>query len=698
MPYIQIQDVRQGMDRKRKQRLLGEPGSAWTIKNAHITRGGDIDRRKKFVQQTGAFPDTTKGLFAIGETLYTLGYDSGQVANVPAGVTHILTQHPTPSTAISKVKDAEGFDGTLYSIVEFDDGNIYHYYGANRVTDWDTIATSIGSNNAIAAALADAIDNSAAVGATAATNVVTITSSTAGTPFTISKDTVNNGSNPDQDITLAETQANVVAVSEVLATGTITITGGTSNPGVNEMTSITVDGVDILGSAVDWTTSNSTTAANIASQINTYNSSPEYTASADGPVITISAATGSGAGPNGFLIVTNEGGDVTSTHDASMAGGVTAVTAVAQVYTATISGTFEAADQFTITINSTEDYTITGLSSGTGTSIFTYKSKLYSTAASNLYYSALNAPTQWISGLDYGFINMASQSAGQQTLITAEEYQGLMAVFAENNIAIWSISESADANVFLQNLRETGTFAHESVTPYGNNDVFYLHNSGIRSIKARDSSNSAYVSDVGTNIDAHVIEFLDTLTEDEKEAAVGIVEPIDGRFWMAIKDRIYVLSYFPKAKIAAWTYYELDFTVQDMAKINDKIYIRGTQNGTDYLYLYGGENNDTYPDEGEDIVEIELPYFDAENPAGFKELQGFDIIAINVWEVVALPDPNNEDRKIPLGITDETSYEKPRYGVDAVTPMFALNLTCSAAGAATFSALAMHYSKNTDIG
>lgn len=699
MPYVRMQDVRLGMDRKRASRVASELGSAWTIKNAHLTRGGDVQRRKKFVKQTGSFPSTTVGLYAINETLYTLGYSAAQAGNVPSPVTHILTQHPTPATAITAVRDAEAFDGTLYSIIEFADGNIYHFYNTVRVTDWDTLATTIGSNDAVASALAAAIDNSAAVNASASTDTVTITAATAGTAFTIAKSTTNNGSNPDQDITLTQTQANVAAVSEVLATAEVEITGGTNNPGTNRMVSITVDGVDIMGGTpVNWATSNSSTASAIATQINNTTSSPNYTATTNGPVITISAVTGTGAGPNGFVVVTNEGGDVTSTHDAEMSGGVTSVTAVAQVYTAEVVGTFETADQFTITINGTEEYTVTGAASGTGVSVLTFKQKLYSTASSNLYFSALNSPTQWISGVDYGFINMASQTAGQETLTVAQEYQGLMAIFSENNIRIWSISEDSTANVFLQTLQNTGTIAPESVVPYGNNDVFYLDTSGIRSIKARDSSNAAYVSDVGTPIDTHIRDYMDTLTEDEIAAAVGIVEPIDGRFWLGIKNRIYVLSYFPSAKISAWSYYEVDFVIKHFAKVGDRIYVRGTEDGVDYLYLYGGESNSTYPDANEDVALIELPYFDANNPAAFKELLGFDIIGINNWKVDVLPDPADETVIKSQGIASGTTYGKQRFGATGVTPLFAVNLTCSAAGPATLSALAMHYSGTFEDG
>ena len=810
MPYVQVQDIRLGMDRKREQRVVGGLGTAWTIKNAHLSRGGDIQRRKSFVKQSGSFPSTTKGLYAINETLYTTGYSAAQAGNVPPGVTHLLTQHPTPTTPIRKSLDGEGFDGTLYAIIEFTDGNIYHYYGANRITDWDTLATNIGTNNALAAALADAIDQSGAVSASNAGPVITITSSVAGVPFTITQNTVNNGANPDQTITLLQTQPNVVAASEVLSKATITITGGTANAGTNNINSITVDGVDILagpaevistgsftvtggaaipgvdkintitvngvdilGAAVDhtgdnsttataivaqinsyisspnytasavgpvitisalaglgsspnsfvvtpnvaggftvsavnnmangaypgvaWVTSNSATASAIASRINSQTTSPDYTATAVGPIVTISAPTGTGAAPNGFIVNVTKSGDVTENHQAIMTGGVTGTAAVAQVYTATIGGTFETADQFTISINS-ESYTITGGASGTGTSILAFKKKLYSTASANLYFSALNAPTQWISGVDYGFLNMASQTAGQETLIAAEEYQGLMVIFSENNIRIWSISEDSSANVFIQTLQNTGTIAPKSVVPYGANDVFYLSASGVRSIKARDSSNAAYVSDVGTPIDTHIQEYMNTLTQEEVRDAVGMVEPIDGRFWIGIKNRIYVLSYFPSAKISAWSYYEVEFDIKNFAKVGNRVYVRGTEGSTDFLYLYGGLDNNTYPVANADICTIELPYFSANDPAGKKDLIGFDIVGINSWNVELLPDPNNDQVKVNLGVATGVTYGQPRFGVDGITPLFALTLTCNQAGPATISALAMHYDGTFDSG
>lgn len=692
MSYIQLQDIKLGMDRSRVSRVVAELGSAWLIKNGHLTRGGDVERCKNFVKVGVNFPTSTKGLFSIKDSLYTVGYDAAQAGNVPAGVNHLLTQHPTPATAMTSVLDGEAFDGKLYSISKFADGSTYHFYNTARVTDWDTLSATIGSNNAVAAALSTAINNSAAVNTSVVSSTITITAAVAGTPFTCTTSTVNNGSVNDQTLVATQTVANVVAVTEVLASGTVTVTGGTSNPGTNKISSITVNGVDILGAAVDWVTSNSVTASALKTQIDSYTSSPEYTITVAGPTITIKPLAGTGAGPNGFVVAVTNAGDVTTSDSGTLSGGVSAVSAVAQVYTVVVGGTFEQADQFTVTINTTEIFTLTGASSGTGTTALTFKSKVYSTATSNLYFCALNAPTQWVSGTDYGFINMASQTGGQEILTATAEYQGLMAIFSSNQIRIWSISEDSAANVFIQTLQNIGTVAPASVISYGNNDVFFLASSGIRSIKARDASNAAYVSDVGTSIDTHVREYMDTLTEDEIAAATAIIEPADGRYLLAIGTRIYVFSYFPSKKISAWSFYDLDITITHFAKVNNRLYARGVdESGNHGLYLYGGTNNDEYPDNDELPVVIEFPYLSANSPASFKGLTGFDIIATNNWKVEILPDPADDTVKLSEGIFTGTTYGEPRYGVSQHGSLFGVTLTCSSSGRATFSALAMHY-------
>lgn len=108
--------------------------------------------------------------------------------------------------------------------------------------------------------------------------------------------------------------------AEVLSTGTVTLTGGASG----SVNTVTVNSVNLIPSgAVPFNTSLSQTAADLAAAINKDQSSPEYTASASGAVVTISAMPGSGAAPNTFVVATTLTTITTTT--ANMSGGVSAV-------------------------------------------------------------------------------------------------------------------------------------------------------------------------------------------------------------------------------------------------------------------------------------------------------------------------------------------------------------------------------------
>ena len=679
------------MDRRRVSRVAAEAGSCWLLKNAHITRGGDIERRKKFVS-TFSLPTGTKGFLVVRSTLYVFG--AGADPGVPAGVTYQRLQHPTDAGAtITKIEAAAAFDGRAYAIATFSDGNTYHYYGGARVTDWDTLAQNIGSNAAVAEALAGEIDTSMAVSASASSETVTITSSVPGTAFTIGKSTVNGGAVNDQDIVLTQTQANAAAVPEVRATAAIEVTGGSSDPGINEIASITIDGVDVLGSAVNWATSNAATATAVADQINAHTSNPDYSAAAVGTVVTVTAGAGTGATPNSYAVVVNEGGDVTTSHPATMAGGVTAVPAQAQTYTAVVTGTFEAADTFTVTVNGAS-YTVTARATGTGQTALPFRSKVYSTAGANLYFSGLNNASKWVQGegvFDPGFINMSAQNEGQEELTAIAEYQGFMAIFSQNNVRIWSIVEDSDLNLAIQTVEAVGTRSPRSVRPYGTDDVFFLAETGVRSLKARDSSNNAYVNDVGTALDTFIREYLSGLTEDQVGAAVSIIEPLDGRYWLSVGRRIFVFSYFPAAKISAWSYYDVaddvGSDVTELQKLGNSIFARAG----DIIYRYGGTNNATYPDAGEVEVEVGLPYIHANQPATGKLLLGYDVLCSNQWDLFVLPRLDDDAVETKAGVVTEVTYGKPMHEVPGDSTAFALKLVCNRAGPATVSAVALHY-------
>lgn len=116
------------------------------------------------------------------------------------------------------------------------------------------------------------------------------------------------------------TASSAAHTAEVQATGTITLTTGAAG----SINTVTVNSVNIIpGGAVPFNTSLSQTATDLAAAINKGLSSPEYTAEASGPVVTIKAARGVGANANGF-VVTATLTTITASYT-NMSGGVSAV-------------------------------------------------------------------------------------------------------------------------------------------------------------------------------------------------------------------------------------------------------------------------------------------------------------------------------------------------------------------------------------
>ena len=115
-----------------------------------------------------------------------------------------------------------------------------------------------------------------------------------------------------------------VGIPEVLSHGSVTITGGTAIPGTNKVSQVTVDSVTLMVDPVDWATSNDATAAAVAFEINDNTGTHGFTAAALGAVVTITAAVGTGDGPNGDVVGKTVAGDVTATVT-NMTGGVDAV-------------------------------------------------------------------------------------------------------------------------------------------------------------------------------------------------------------------------------------------------------------------------------------------------------------------------------------------------------------------------------------
>lgn len=687
MTYTAISDFKYGLDRRRPQ-SSGVPGTLWLLKNGVITRGGDIERTKKFVATYELPAGATVGFASVRGLRYVFGHDV-EPEDMPAGVRYTQLEPPDPSP-MTELLDARGIAGKVYAIAAYEDGNIYHFYDGVRVGDWDTIADDAFDYTTVAARLAALIDAGSACKAEAFGATVEITANVAGQAFTISaagQDVDGSASDPTAEVTIV--QPNVAAVDEVNATATITVTGGGADSGVS---SVSVDGTPLLGGEiVDWVGSNADTANALAVEINNNTTTHGYTASADGAVVTISAPAGDGVGANGRVVAVTDFGTFSSTV-ANFAGGVSAVDPIAQVATVAISaGTEDSSDAWLIVVDGVT-YKTTGLASATGTTAFVNKSRVYSTAGSLIRYSKINDPSDWTDSSESsgaGFINVSSEVDGVDVLTGMAAYSDLVAVFAKNAIVTYTLAADSLDNALVQPIGNTGTVAHRSIVAYGANDVYYLDETGVRSLRTREAYNSAYASDVGSAIDPFVHDLVLEVGAAQVAKASAAIEAVDGRYMLAIGRYIIVLSQFPSSKIVAWSYIDFGAQIDAMVRVGRDVYLRSG----DTIYAYGGVNGETYPDADESTVEVLTPFISAKDPAGGKTLEGFDMAAENEWRIQVLTNPNDPTKYVDAGVIAGVTYNGPSVKIPGETSHYAVRATCRAAGYASLSSIAVHSSK-----
>lgn len=288
--------------------------------------------------------------------------------------------------------------------------------------------------------------------------------------------------------------------------------------------------------------------------------------------------------------------------------------------------------------------------------LLTYRQKLFAGAGSVLFFSAVGDPKNY-TGTGAGFVDLSTHTRGAEEITALARYQDFAAIFSRRTIQVWFLDPDPLNSRQVQVLENTGTTAPRAVVSFGDTDVFYLDQSGIRSMRARDSSNNAFTTDIGSPVDPLVVQ---DLCDCEVQAAASVIEPLDGRMWMALGSRIYVFSYFPAARISAWSTYEPGFPVDDLVVFGDRVYVRSG----DSFYVYGSQSG---PYQYSENVEAEawLPYLDADQPAKAKMLHGVDASCRGTWEVRLAMDPERLDVSDLVARIAGQTFNTQRIAVDA---------------------------------
>jgi hypothetical protein len=471
------------------------------------------------------------------------------------------------------------------------------------------------------------------------------------------------------------------------------MTGGVRN----SISSVMVESTELMrpGTEIFWKKSNAQMADDLIASINEWleeqSDNPDYiAATADTSKITLTGRPGSGASFNGRRIYVETNGAVGLVGVTPFSGGRDAQPGLPQITDFTFGG-FSLGKKLTITVT---DSMLTAFPYQIGASwvagkkpsfTYTYKSKQFAAIDYSIYFSRLNDCTQWdIYDNGTGFINLSNNFSGRAPLTGIGVYQDKLANFSRGNIQLFDINYDPDQDAQAQVIDGTGTIAPGSVVSANSLDLFYLADNGIRSVKARQNTVSAYADDIGTPIDTLVIDKLASLTEAQKNKAVAIIEPVEGRYWLALGDQVYVLSMYAGSGIFAWSRYEPGFVIEQLRNKDNLVYARSGDN----IYVYGGLTGREYDN---CPVTVELPYMDAGNPQVYKQAAGMDFTIDGQWTVSAGFDYTSPESRDVICTVSQSTYALGIIPMTGIGTHMGIKMVNQAPGPAKISNILVHF-------
>lgn len=310
-------------------------------------------------------------------------------------------------------------------------------------------------------------------------------------------------------------------------------------------------------------------------------------------------------------------------------------------------------------------------------------------------------------GAGSGNAQVLNQAGFMGSLQALAPYYTQTVIFGEYGCQFWDMDVDWAQSQFLRAIDNMPLMSPRSVTPYGGGDVVFLSSDGIRSLAARDSSNLAQVSDIGSAIDL----LMRDATADEKKLAIGAVHNETGQLWMFVGAYVYVLSRHSSAGVMAWSRYALPATddggEQDFSEHpNDTSQSLSTEaigpfaadvtpaglslafrTFEDRFFVYGGSDQETYDAAS---ASFQTPYMDFGKPKTTKVFSSIDVACSGAWLVEASIDPFAETWET-IGTITNSSYGGARIPYENQSEHLSLRLTSTSASRAVVGQIAVRY-------
>jgi hypothetical protein len=646
MAYYVVKDFARGLDARRLWETT-EVGALIDAVNVHVTDGGEIEVRKGFIKQRALAPGT-HGLWVDDDNAITVFGSIERPAGLQAEVTYIRCRHPDGSTAMNRVLCQDSFFGRPYIVAEFIDGTVHHFYDGARIVE-EGIPADYFPETPPEPEEPEPEPPKYPIGNGRPTATMSLYYSSGGDVTEIRRvgiartGTRQGRFGQDIEVTyeyydiadranfpLTVDSQDVAAAVQKVADWINEYTGGTikchASASFNQLT-VSVDDYDPRFNS--WILKIKATK-NIASD----------------PPDRVATFSGGTAVPLPEIppgVVVPPGGITAPPEEFRWSPGRFAVA---------------------------------------------HRGKMYATSGTLVHHSAIDNCVLWSpDATGAGFIDVTTHSKGRQDLVGLGEYQNLLSLVARKQIQLWAMDPDPRRNQLMQTIHNTGTISARSITEYGSGELFYLDLTGIRALSARTVENVAYMRDVGSLIDPLVRKQLLEVGADMASKAIGLVEPLDGRLWMIVAGRIYVLSHFPSSKISAWTLYEPGFTVDYADVTATHAWLRS---GND-VYCYGGLTGIEF--EESVSAAAQLPYLDFQRPATAKLWQSIDAAIEGSWRVQVAMDPTRPEALATVGQLDRSTYGLGRIAMFGESTHISLRFTFKGSGPARLGAAVLHYTE-----
>lgn len=216
---------------------------------------------------------------------------------------------------------------------------------------------------------------------------------------------------------------------------------------------------------------------------------------------------------------------------------------------------------------------ITDASCPQSTLAIAMSSKIFSPYQDVLRYCATNAPRDWSSESDAGFLPIGQTATQTHDVTALGGYRGKLVVMTASNTQLWTTDPDPTQMSLFDTKDGIGTpFKHANVSIA--DDMFFLTRAGVRSLSIAAGAENTAAGDVGSPVD--------TLAQAKIVAnaydPMGFYYPGHGQFWEAWGNDLLVYTNNKLGKPGGWSRYTFNvgsgYTLAAVTQMDSRLFLR----------------------------------------------------------------------------------------------------------------------------